>query len=143
MDSNFNQNNQQYTNQTYGQPYTQQGYADPSYAQQYTQQPYGQPAPQVVVPGHDKAIIALIFGIVSCVTFFWGYFALISIIAGIVGLVMASKAKKEGNAESIRTAGFILSLVGMILGTIVFIATIALVGAFIALFVEILESGLY
>ena len=154
MDSNFDQNNGQYTNQAYtqqqytGQPngqqaYTQQGYTDPSYAQQYTNQPYGQQVPQVVVPGHDKAVMVLIFGIVSCVTFFWGYLAVISIVAGIVGLVMASKAKGEGNAEGIRTAGFILSLVGLILGTLVFIATIVLVGAFIALFVEVLESGLY
>ena len=48
-----------------------------------------------------------------------------SLVLGIIGLMQASKAKKLGNTSTKRTAGFILSLIGLIGGSFVFIACVA------------------
>ena len=51
---------------------------------------------------------------------------------GIVGLVLAGNAKKAGNDEGMRTAGFVLSLLGLIGGFIVFfylVIALAFLGA--------------
>lgn len=56
---------------------------------------------------------------------------LLPMILGIVGLVFAAKAKKEGYMGDLRAAGFILSLIGIIGGALALIAvlaTMALVG---------------
>ncbi len=61
-----------------------------------------------------------------------GYGSLFSIVLGIVGLILAGNAKKGGNTEGIRTAGFIVSLIALIGGCLVFlylVLAIALVGA--------------
>lgn len=60
---------------------------------------------------------------------FFGYSALVSVILGIVGLILAGNAKKAGFVGGIQTAGFVLSLIGLIGGAIFFVACIACVGA--------------
>lgn len=60
---------------------------------------------------------------------FFGYSALVSVILGIVGLILAGNAKKAGFNGGIRTAGFVLSLIGLIGGAIFFVACVACVGA--------------
>ena len=67
---------------------------------------------------HGKAVASLVLGIIACVFLFTGVGSAVSLILGIVGLILAGKAKKDGNIESIRTAGFILSLIGLIAGAI-------------------------
>lgn len=82
--------------------------------------------------GHGLAIGSLVCGIVGVVMWFTGYGSIISIILGIVGLVLAGNARKAGNAEGIRTAGFVLSIIALVGGCIVFIylmIVLAMVGA--------------
>ena len=69
-------------------------------------------------PGRGKAIAGLILGIVALTT---GWFGL-GLVAGIIGIVLAAGAKKEGFVGGLQTAAFVLSLIGTILGGILFFA---------------------
>lgn len=156
MDTNNNQNQQQqgqYTDPNMQGQYTdpntqgqyhyeqstqQQGQQQQQYdpnlqygSQSYGNQSYGQPA-QPPVPGHGLAVGALVCGIIGVVCWFLGYGAFLSIVAGIIGLVLAAKAKAQGNTEGIRTAGFVLSLIATIVGALVFVACLACGGAITA-----------
>lgn len=82
------------------------------------------------IPGKGAATASLVIGIISVVLWFFGYSALVSVILGIVGLILAGNAKKAGFNGGIRTAGFVLSLIGLIGGAIFFVACVACVGAF-------------
>ena len=80
---------------------------------------------------HKKAVLSLVLGIVGMVVYFplaflldllpvTGAFVLIAsavvgIALGVAGLVLAVMAKKAGNREGIRTAGFVLSLLSIII----------------------------
>lgn len=44
-----------------------------------------------------------------------------------LGLIQASKAKELGYLDAIRTAGFVLSLIGLIGGALAFVACVACV----------------
>ena len=79
-----------------------------------------------------KAVAALVLGICSCVSCFLGVGAIIGVILGIVGIVLSKKATKAGNEETINKAGFILSIIGLCLSGVIFIATVFLVGALAA-----------
>lgn len=81
------------------------------------------------IPGKGAATASLVLGIISVVLWFFGYSALVSVILGIVGLILAGNAKKAGFKGGIRTAGFVLSLIGLIGGAIFFVACVACVGA--------------
>lgn len=81
------------------------------------------------IPGKGAATTSLVLGIISVVLWFFGYSALVSVILGIVGLILAGNAKKAGFNGGIRTAGFVLSLIGLIGGAIFFVACVACVGA--------------
>ena len=81
------------------------------------------------IPGKGAATATLVLGIISVVLWFFGYSALVSVILGIVGLILAGNAKKAGFNGGIRTAGFVLSLIGLIGGAIFFVACVACVGA--------------
>lgn len=52
-----------------------------------------------------------------------------SIILGIVGLILAGNAKKAGFVGGMQTAGFVLSLIGLIGGAIFFVACVVCIGA--------------
>ena len=84
--------------------------------------------PNGEIPGKNKAIASLVLGIISVVLWFFGYSSILSGVLGIIGVVMASKSKEEGYDENIRTAGFILSVIGIIGGAIFFVACVACVG---------------
>ena len=84
--------------------------------------------PNCEIPGKNKAIASLVLGIISVVLWFFGYSSILSVVLGIIGVVMASKSKEEGYDENIRTAGFILSVIGIIGGAIFFVACVACVG---------------
>lgn len=70
---------------------------------------------------HGQALASLILGIASLVTVVFGVFSFLGIPCGIVGIVMANKAKKAGNEECIRKAGFVMSIVGLVLSALVFL----------------------
>lgn len=78
-----------------------------------------------VVPGKGAATASLVLGIISVVCWFFGYSALISVIVGVIGLILAGNAKKAGFVGGVRTAGFVLSLIGTIGGALVFVACVA------------------
>ena len=63
---------------------------------------------------HGRAVASLVIGICSIVSWFFGLGALLGVVLGIVGLVLANQAKRAGNIEGIRTAGFVGSLIGLI-----------------------------
>lgn len=69
----------------------------------------------------------MVLGIIAVVLWFFGYSAIVSIILGIIGLVLASNSKKAGYSGGLRTAGFVLSLIGLIGGAFFFIACVACV----------------
>ena len=81
------------------------------------------------LPGQGAATGSLVCGIIAVVCWFFGVTTIGSLILGIIGLILASKAKKEGFSGGTRTAGFILSLIGVIVGAIVFIACVVVIGA--------------
>ena len=80
---------------------------------------------------HTKAVLSLVLGIVGMVVYVplaflldllpvTGAFVLIAsavvgIALGVAGLILAIMAKKAGNREGIRTAGFVLSLLSIII----------------------------
>lgn len=46
------------------------------------------------IPGKGAATASMVLGIISVVLWFFGYSALVSVILGIVGLILAGNAKK-------------------------------------------------
>lgn len=153
VDSNFNPNEQQTTQQngydTYGQPqpgpepnmqgsYTQQGFdqnAQGSYTQQGFDQnvnyvPYGQPAQKI--PGQGAATAAFVCGIIGLLLSFAVYFGVFAVGLGIAGLILAANAKKAGFQGGLRTAGFVLSLIALILGALEIVACLGCIGFFVS-----------
>lgn len=82
------------------------------------------PKPQ----SNGKAVASLVLGIIAVVTLFFGTFAWIGVICGIIGLILGAQARRE-TPSGIATAGFVLSLIAVILCALTFIACIACVGA--------------
>ncbi|MFQ8984690.1 MAG: hypothetical protein ACLR6W_10880 [Evtepia sp.] len=78
-------------------------------------------------PGKNNATASLVLGIIAVIFWFFGYSSILSIILGIVGLIQASKAKELGYDDAIRTAGFVLSLIGLIGGALALLACAACV----------------
>lgn len=100
----------QYQSQYNGNPnYTYNQNNMGSQPQQYTTQQ---------APAHGKAVASLILGIVGTVCCIIG-------VCGVVGLILAIMAKKEGNREGIRTVGFVLSIIASALWVIFMIMMIA------------------
>lgn len=81
------------------------------------------------IPGKGAATASMVLGIIAVALWFFGYSSLVSIVLGIVGLILAGNAKKAGFTGGIQTAGFVLSLIGLIGGAIFFVACIACAGA--------------
>lgn len=75
------------------------------------------------------AVASLILGIVSIVCSFFGGLSWIGIITGIVGIILGVKGKKDPEKKGMATAGFVCSVIGLILCVIVFIACFACVSA--------------
>lgn len=81
------------------------------------------------IPGKGAATASMVLGIIGVVClFFGGVGSIVSLIVGIIGLILASNSKKAGFTSGVRTAGFVLSLISVIGGAIVFVACVAFVG---------------
>ena len=65
--------------------------------------------------GESNATASLVLGIIGAVL---GFTGLIPFVLGIIGIVQSNKAKKLGCNNSSSTAGFVLSLISVILGGI-------------------------
>lgn len=85
------------------------------------------------VPGKGLAIASLILGIVSLICCCFGSGAIIAVILGIIGLVVAGKAKREGYIGGMRTAGFVCSLIGLCVGGVVFVVALMALGSLASL----------
>ena len=77
---------------------------------------------------NGKAVASLVLGIIALVCVFFGYGAILGVILGIIGIILSISAKKE-NPSGMATAGFVLSLIAVIICVIGFIACVACVGA--------------
>lgn len=77
------------------------------------------------IPGKGPAIASMVLGIISVVFWFFGVTAIVSVILSIIGLILASNAKKAGFVGGMQTAGFVLNLIGLIGGAIAFVACFA------------------
>ena len=75
-----------------------------------------------------NAVTSMVLGIVAVVLWFFSFAAVVSVVLGIIGLVYANKAKTEGFRGGFYTAGFVLSLIGLIGGAIVVIVSIIAIG---------------
>ena len=73
-------------------------------------------------PGKGAATASLVCGIIAVVAMWLGWGALIAVGCGIAGIICASNAKKQGFVGGMRTAGMILSIIGLILGGIIFVS---------------------
>lgn len=78
--------------------------------------------------GKIAAVTSMVLGIVAVVLWFFSFAAVVSVVLGIIGLVYANKAKTEGFRGGFYTAGFVLSLIGLIGGAIVVIVSIIAIG---------------
>ena len=128
---------------TQPQPGQQQARPAPSGSEPHPASAYDQP---VSTDGgnrtakHGEAMASLVLGIIG-VVIYWIVTLLfetpfigagIGVVLGIVGLVLASMAKKAGNREGIRTAGFVLSLMSIILNVIYAVACGSLLAVIVA-----------
>ena len=75
--------------------------------------------------GKPLAIASLVLGIIAVVCCFTGIGSIVAIICGIIGIVLAGKSKNRGYFGGMRTAGFVLSIIGLVLGVLIFILVIA------------------
>jgi|GEM_PF-3044408 len=107
--------------QTEYQPeYQQQEYQPQQYQTNQQYQPPYQPQTPAQPGNYSTAILVL--GIVS-IGLFWIY-GILGLAAGIVGLVLANKQKQLGPLDSRANAGFICSIIGMILSGLYFVICI-------------------
>lgn len=97
----------------------------------------------IYVVGKDKAITSLVLGIVSVLSFFTLIGSIIGVVTGIIGLIFAIKAKKEGYYGGLQTGGFVSSLVGLIVSIITTIFLIILVSSFFTFLSEAVTYGMY
>lgn len=87
-------------------------------------QPQMQPVVGASSPAGDKlAIASLACGIAGIVcalvlSFFVSLFSLVGLLLGIAGIVCAVMAKKKGTISGIRTAGFVCSIVAVVIAAI-------------------------
>lgn len=79
---------------------------------------------------NGKAVASLVLGIVSCVCVFFGYGALLGIVLGIIGIILAISAKKEEPNSGMAKAGLVLSIISVVICAISFIACVACVSIF-------------
>ena len=79
--------------------------------------------------GQGAAVGSLVCGILAAVLGIFLFGGVVSLILAAVGLVLASKAKKEGFSGGLRTAGFVLSVIGLVVGAVGLIACVACSGA--------------
>ena len=81
------------------------------------------------MPGKNLAIGSLVCGILSLVFIFFGYGALLGIVAGIIAIVLAVNSQKKGYEGGMRKAGLVLGIIGTVLCAITFVACALCVGA--------------
>ena len=74
------------------------------------------------------AVASLVLGILSLICACFGYSSIAGLIFGIIGIVLGAKARKVSQT-GLATAGFVCSLIGLILCAIGLVCVIACAGA--------------
>jgi uncharacterized membrane protein len=82
---------------------------------------------------NGKATASLVLGIISLVFIFFNIYAFIGVIMAVVGLILGIQAKKENPADSRAKAGVILSIIGLALCALTFLACLACTGLFLGI----------
>ena len=73
-------------------------------------------------------VASLVLGIISLVmALLFSGFGWLAAILGLIGIVLASAARKKAK-DGVATAGLVLSIIGLILGLLMYVACAALVG---------------
>ena len=70
-----------------------------------------------IAPGQDESKTSMILGIISCGCLFFGWSSIASIVLGIIGIKKAKEESRSGTSS----AGYILSIIGLVGGIIEFI----------------------
>lgn len=73
------------------------------------------------IPGRNEAIISLVLGIVGLVASLFVN-SLVGLLVGVAGLYYASRSKAMGYDDGLRLAGFVLSVVAIVLGGLFLLA---------------------
>ena len=81
------------------------------------------------MPGKNLATASLVCGILSLVFIFFGYGALLGIVAGIAAIICAVNSKKQGFESGMRKAGFVLGIIGTVLCGITSVSRALCIGA--------------
>ena len=78
-------------------------------------------------------VASLILGIVSVViAVFISGFGWVAALLGIVGIILGALARKNGTG-GVATAGLVLSIIGLVLGLLLYIACVACIGGLAAI----------
>lgn len=83
------------------------------------------------VPGKGAGVASLVLGILSIVGIFTGVGSILSLVFGIIGICLAGKARKIGFDAGVRTAGFVTSLIGLIISAIIVLFVLLIGGALV------------
>lgn len=80
-------------------------------------------------------VASLVLGILSVIlAVVFSGFGWLAAILGLVGIILASVAKKKG-PDGMATAGLVLSIIGLVLGLLMYVACAILVGGLASMMV--------
>ncbi len=79
---------------------------------------------QPVKQNNPMAIASLVLGIVSVALCWLGYWAILALACGVVGIILAVKGRKSNVQKGLATAGLVLSIIGTALSGILFVCVI-------------------
>ena len=78
-------------------------------------------------------VASLVLGIISVVlAVLFSGFCWLAAILGLIGIVLGTSARKKGQG-GVATAGLVLSIIGLILGLLMYVACAAMVGGLASL----------
>lgn len=98
------------------QPAPQQPVNQYSYQQQVPPRP-------ATYPGKGLSVASMVLGILALVFLFTGWFSIIAVIMGIVGLALGISGKKK-TPNGMATAGIVLSIIALALGALIFVSCV-------------------
>ncbi len=78
----------------------------------------------------NLSIAALVLGILSIIAS-WGT-SILGLILGIIGIVIAKKAKREETPNSLMTGGLVCSIIGIAISVVRFVIVVLVVGLWAA-----------